>query len=502
MSFFSSRLGTRSRSVTYDPYKSYVTMLVRGEDANNVTPTDTFTGRSFINHSSNVYTSAARSKFGNSSLRFTGIGEGLRADWGVGNSLDSNFTWEFWVNLNSFSSNLGSYMAFLDNRTYNVIPNLNSGYFIGCNKSSGLVYVFSSAGALINSSTSLSLNTWYHIAFTRSGSTLKLWINGQKEGSDSTDVNTVATPNFFLGKSPDNDNYLNGYLDEIRITEGIARYTNNFPKPTARFETAIDQTSYKVKARGGIVYVNGNYKYHLFLTSTDFVVDQIIDSSASTEFFLVDGGGASNDGSPGEENGGNGGAGGGGGSGGYYWEEMANNFGNLFAAYTYTATVGSAGNASTLQTAGTTRTCTQSGASGGSGGGGGNSSWPNLSATAGGPGSGGRSNSWGINGNIIYYASGGGGGGGGGGADCSLGIGPVAGANGGAGDTSANNGGKGGGGGIDAENGSSPAAGYYIGGFGGGGGGGGKPDCNNPGGPGGLGGAASSGMIVIRYVYK
>jgi len=89
----------------------------------------------------------------------------------------------------------------------------------------------------LNSSTSLANNTWYHFAIVRSGNNFNLYINGVSE-SNATNSVTIAddTSTFFVGVNESAGNGLNGYLDDLRITKGYARYTSNFTPPTVAFK--------------------------------------------------------------------------------------------------------------------------------------------------------------------------------------------------------------------------------------------------------------------------
>ena len=79
----------------------------------------------------------------------------------------------------------------------------------------------------------LSTNTWYHIALSRSGSSTKLFINGTQTGSTYTDTNNylAATP-LYIGTSGSNG--VNGFMDEFRISNS-ARYTATFTPSTTPF---------------------------------------------------------------------------------------------------------------------------------------------------------------------------------------------------------------------------------------------------------------------------
>jgi len=88
--------------------------------------------------------------------------------------------------------------------------------------------------------TNLAVGTWYHIAVTRSGWQMKLFINGVSD----------ATPNYpFYGRGStalmtlgSADGYSNGWMAEFRIINGWAAWTSNFTPPTAPY-SYIDPTA-------------------------------------------------------------------------------------------------------------------------------------------------------------------------------------------------------------------------------------------------------------------
>ena len=82
-------------------------------------------------------------------------------------------------------------------------------------------------------------NSWYHVAVTRSGSTWRLFIDGTQVDTETSSV-TILNNNGDLKIGRDDYGsgrwYLGGYLQDFRMTKGLARYTTNFTPPTAELQ--------------------------------------------------------------------------------------------------------------------------------------------------------------------------------------------------------------------------------------------------------------------------
>jgi len=176
----------------------------------------------------NAQISTSVVKYGTGSLAFDGTGDYLTT---LGNPLyafgTGDFTIECWLNITSFSGGV-----VIDFR-----PPATSGdqllvYFNG-----STVELYASGATRIASGT-LTLATWFHFALSRSGSAMKMFINGTQAGSTYTaSVNYNVGPLLGIGTSTAilGSSFLNGYIDDMRITKGYARYTANFTPPTAAF---------------------------------------------------------------------------------------------------------------------------------------------------------------------------------------------------------------------------------------------------------------------------
>ena len=78
-------------------------------------------------------------------------------------------------------------------------------------------------------------NAWQHVAVVRASGLLKIYINGVPTGG-AANTTSLTTPFKFVGKSYDNY-YLNGYLFDLRITAGVARYPAPFTPPIIPYLT-------------------------------------------------------------------------------------------------------------------------------------------------------------------------------------------------------------------------------------------------------------------------
>lgn len=165
--------------------------------------------------------STASSKFGTGSAVFDGTSDSLRI-LSTGSyatkllSLETlPFTIEFWINPNVVNQ---SAVWLFD---WNTDPRLQiDGQTLGW---------LTAGTARITSGNILTAGVWTHVALVRSGGITKLYADGVQTGSSYTDSTNYSQQNFVIGGgSP----WFNGYLDDIRITKGYARYTANFTPPT------------------------------------------------------------------------------------------------------------------------------------------------------------------------------------------------------------------------------------------------------------------------------
>ena len=178
----------------------------------------------------NTQVSTTQAKWGTSSMKFDGTGDNLiLASNQVMASGTGNFTWELWV----YQTTNTSYQTYIDSR----ISTSNTGLFLGTDTGTYRPTVFTGSGAaLISGSSNISQNTWTHIALVRNNNVLTLYKDGTSIGSTSNTLNLSSTK-YYIGSDRTTAITLNGYMEDLRITNGVARYTANFTAPTAAFPT-------------------------------------------------------------------------------------------------------------------------------------------------------------------------------------------------------------------------------------------------------------------------
>jgi hypothetical protein len=175
-------------------------------------------------------------KYGTGSMSFNGTTDYLNTSPANQNSFafgSGDFTIEMWVN----PTVLGTSNKFLYDGRLSVDGAFPSIYV---NASSLVLYLANGATQITGGA--ISTATWTHIAICRSGTSTKLFINGTQSGSTYSDstvyLNNPLRP--VIGSNGPIGGYWNGYIDDLRVTKGIARYTTTFTPPTAAFPNQGD----------------------------------------------------------------------------------------------------------------------------------------------------------------------------------------------------------------------------------------------------------------------
>lgn len=224
-----------------DPYYNDIFALLHCNGAND---SDEFTDSGptgilgIASFSGTPLIKTAQSRFGGASLGLTG-GDTLGID-SFASSITplaiqtGDFTLEFHVRLTTID---GDHILIVDGvgTTYSAklwIENSTDKLRFTCRDSGGSIIID------LSSTATLSTGVWYHVAGVRDGSTFRLFLDGTQEATD-TDASALYDTSGMgyvqIGGDGVGDG-LKGYLDDIRITEGVARYTSGFTPPAAPFD--------------------------------------------------------------------------------------------------------------------------------------------------------------------------------------------------------------------------------------------------------------------------
>ena len=90
-------------------------------------------------------------------------------------------------------------------------------------------------GAALTSSIGVPTNQWTHVAWSRVAGTLRIFVGGVQGYSGTHSVNFASVAMARIGAMNTTDRWFNGRMDEMRITKGVARYTENFTPPDKPF---------------------------------------------------------------------------------------------------------------------------------------------------------------------------------------------------------------------------------------------------------------------------
>lgn len=219
------------------PADTYTKLLIHADGINS-SFIDSSPGNKTITVNGNVTQSSTQFVFGGKSAYFDGTGGYLSLadsdDWNFGSG---DFTIDGWINPASWHAN--SYQTIVSN--YESSSNWWSLHaFYGQNRFRFVTTVNGTPKALTTDLHNLTDNTWHHIALVRSNGNFIWFIDGNILATVTNDIGTdnIANPSALLTIGNDLQSggmYLTGYIDELRISKGIARWISNFTPPTAPY---------------------------------------------------------------------------------------------------------------------------------------------------------------------------------------------------------------------------------------------------------------------------
>jgi hypothetical protein len=222
-------------AVTADPYFEYTTLLLPGNGTNGAQnntfldgSTNNFTITRNGNTTQGTFSPFSQTGWGN---YFDGTGDYLSlANNAAFNFGTGDFTIEAWVSIPSTPAT--------DARVYSYQVSSSTVIKFAIDSSRKLaVFLRGNGGTLptvYTSTNAISVGEWAHIALTRSGTTGRIFVNGNLEETQtgqSQDL-TASVPVYIGTFDGVSDNFT-GYISNLRVVKGVAVYTGNFTPPTS-----------------------------------------------------------------------------------------------------------------------------------------------------------------------------------------------------------------------------------------------------------------------------
>lgn len=247
-----------------DLYSSAVVLFLPGVgEHNSLSIYDYCSFNKIVTLVGNVKISTTQSKFGTGAIYCDGFNSalivGIGGDWAFLHN-NTDFTVEGWVYWSGGSSDLTLLSTAASTGHIGI-------YFplLGSNGNKLHIQIFrgvSDSKLAYTSTTGLTANTWTHIAFCYDSSTNNgyFYINGTQAGQGAPTVSgtwpshSSSNPSFSLAvgryqyMTP--GGHFNGYINHLRITRGVIRYTTSFTAPTVPYDAPDRGTG--VRSAGGL----------------------------------------------------------------------------------------------------------------------------------------------------------------------------------------------------------------------------------------------------------
>lgn len=190
----------------------------------------------------------AQSKFGGASGLFTRTSQdtihaSASSNWDFGSG---SFTVDFWVRFKTIPTS-----------AYSMLFGINDFYLGEYHNGSvtRLHFRSKSGGVTIETDCTFVVDTWYHIAIMRDGNSWMYFQDGVKIGDTKTssESQNLSTYPCYVGGWELSNLSLDGWIDEFRISKGIARFSSSgFTPPTSEYTS----TQQNLKTWNGVTYAN------------------------------------------------------------------------------------------------------------------------------------------------------------------------------------------------------------------------------------------------------
>jgi hypothetical protein len=182
-----------------------------------------------VNGNSN--TSTAQSKFYGSSGLFDGTGDFLGITPTTDFALPGDFTIEAWM-----------YSALSANNAIFSIGSYTSGLYFRTGEGGDLTKItifINNSQVALSASGAIKASQWTHVTVVRAGSTVTIYVNGVSVVSGTSSF-SIPSDTTYVGRAVHSTGEdMNGYLQDVRVYKGVAKYTSNFNPPSATANATV-----------------------------------------------------------------------------------------------------------------------------------------------------------------------------------------------------------------------------------------------------------------------
>lgn len=208
-----------------DPYYSQVAALLHFNGANGST--------SFLDSKSNTWSAGGDAQISDSQSKW---GESLYLD-GSGDYITTNDASNFDFGTDDFTVECWVYLTGSGDRTLYSAISGSTGLTFRITPAGYLQYLYGGGLNTNTGSTTVTSSTWVHVALSRESGTARLFVDGVLDTSFSASESlTSLGSTVVIGKHRNlSQDYFSGYIDEYRVTKGVARYTASFTPPASPF---------------------------------------------------------------------------------------------------------------------------------------------------------------------------------------------------------------------------------------------------------------------------
>lgn len=212
------------------------------EDSSAIGHTPTFVGTAQLD--------TAQSKFGTTSLLLDGNSDYLtiphHSDFDLGTN---DFTFDTWIRLGSGIDTSIDDVRRLLSHGYAGTDNGAWSFAVGHHSAWGtgkrINFVTNISGSVYNYSSdafTMDVGVWYHVAVVQDSNTLRFFLDGVAKGTLAFSDNLVLTAIVYVGQVGNGTEYFDGWIDELRLVNGTAKWTTDFTPPTVPYSGDKDMT--------------------------------------------------------------------------------------------------------------------------------------------------------------------------------------------------------------------------------------------------------------------